>query len=228
MHRYDIIKQSYRLTLPLFFTYIPLGLLFGVLFAHSGFAWYFAPIMSLLVFGGSVQFVALSLMTKMASVYAIVLATIFLAFRNSFYGLGLLQRYKTHWLIKSFLIFMLVDPTYVILVTNPPEAGRDDIAFCFWVSLWIYAYWTLGTFLGALFSKWIPPFDALSFILPAFFMVLAVDYFIAKRKWHVVVMPIVCAVVAYLLLPKQYLLLAIVFSLISILTIKKMEGKAYG
>lgn len=227
MHRRDVITQSFRLTLPVLFAYFPLGLVFGVLFAHSGFSWYFAPIMSLLVFGGSVQFVALSLMTKAASVYAIVLARVFLAFRNSFYGLNLLERFKTHWLIKSLLIFMLVDATYVVLVSNPAQPGRDDVSFCFWASFLIYAYWVLGTFVGALFSQWIPPFHALSFILPAFFMVLSVDYFIAKRKWHIIVMPIICAVVAYLLLPQEYLLLAIIFSLASILVIRKVEGKRH-
>ena len=228
MDNRGIIKHSFILSLPVFFAYFPLGIVFGVLFTHSGFSWYFAPIMSAVVYGGSVQFVALSMMTNTASVWAIIAATVFIAFRNSFYGLNLLDRFKTNWLIKSLLIFMLVDATYALLVLNPPKDGENDLRFCFWVSLFLYVYWVAGTLVGSIFAQWIPPFKALSFILPAFFMVLAVDYFIAKRRWDIILMPIVCSVVAYLLFPKEYFLLAIIFSIGSIFVIAKVGRKADG
>ena len=69
----------------------------------------------MLVYGGSVQSVVLSMMTKQAAIYKIMLATIFIAFRNSFYGLNFLSRFKTNVFYKSILAFMLVGAAYVIL-----------------------------------------------------------------------------------------------------------------
>lgn len=219
-------KLAWKLTLPILFAYFPLGAVFGILAAHSGLQWWIGPIMSTVVYGGSVQFVALSMMDEHAAIYAILFATVFLAFRNSFYGLSFLQRFKTHWFIKGLLIFMLVDATYVILASNAPRKEHNDIKFCWWVSFLIFTYWVGGTWVGAVCSRWLPPYPLLSFILPAFFMVLVVDYFLAKRKWHTIIAPIVSSCVAYLILPKQYLLLAIIFSLLTLLCIHKIGGES--
>ena len=89
---------------------------------------------------------------------------------------------------------MLVDATYMILASNPPKAGMNDIKFCLWLAFFIYLYWVIGTIVGAICAGWIPSFPALSFILPAFFMVLVVDYFIAKRNWHTIVVPVICTI----------------------------------
>lgn|SRR3990167_357317 len=217
-HDTEIIR-AFRLSFPILFAYFPLGIVFGVLFAHSGFLWYLGPVMSAAVYSGSVQFIVLSMMTKHAPIYAIVLATVFIAFRNSFYGINFLNRFKTNAFFKSILMFMLVDATYVILVSHPPKEHTNDIQFCLWLSIFIYAYWVGGTILGALCSGWLPSFPAVYFILPSFFMVLVIDYFLAKRKWQIIFLPIIYAVAAYLIAPNQFLLLSIIFSLLSLLTI---------
>lgn len=212
------ISRAFKLSLPIFFAYFPLGIVFGILFAQSGFTWYLAPIMSALVYGGSVQFVALSMMTQHAAIYAIILATVFIAFRNSFYGLSFLNRFGNNPLIKSLLIFLLVDATYVILAANPPRGEEgNDLSFCLWLSLFIYIPWVIGTLIGAACAELLPPIPALSFILPAFFMALVVDYFMAKRTWQAIVVPIICVIVAYCIAPSQYLLLAILLSLLFII-----------
>lgn len=220
-------KRAFKLSLPILFAYGPLGIVYGVLFAHSDFSWWLAPVTSAVVFAGAVQFVALSMMADHAGVFTIVLATIFIAFRNSFYGLNLLERFKTNWLTKNLLIFMLVDATYVILMSNPAEDNQDDVKFCFLLSFYIYLYWVIGTLIGAIFSKWIPDFSAIAFILPAFFGVLVIEYFIAKRRLHTLIAPICAAIIAYLIYPKQFLLIAILLSLGVILGIHYMSEKKH-
>ena len=205
-----------RLTVPIFFAYFSIGVVYGVIFTHSGFAWYLAPLISAIVFAGSVQFVALSMMSEHATVFAVIIATVFIAFRNAFYGLSFLDRYKTGWLAKSVLVFTLVDATYAILTANPPKQGLNDIKFCLSVSLLNFVYWVAGTFLGAVMSCWIPEFDALKFVLPAFFMTVVVGFFLKSRQWHAIVAPILCMVIAYFIWPAQYFLLAILFSIITI------------
>ncbi len=213
------LSYAFKISFPTLIAYIPLGAVFAVLFAHSGFDWYLAPLMSLMAFAGSVQFVALSMMTEHAHISTIVLATIFIAFRNSFYGLALLNRFSHKGWRKWFLIFTLVDSTYVLLITHPPRPEFNDHKFCLLLSALIYSYWVGGAVIGAFFSNYLPPFSGLAFILPCFFMVLVIEYYIAKRKWHTLVVPIIASVIAYYAMPKQYLLVAIILSMLAILAI---------
>lgn len=214
------LAKAVKLSLPVIFAYFPLGMVFGVLFTNAGFAWYLAPLMSVFVYGGSVQFIALSMMEDHSGVFAILFATLFVAVRNSFYGLSLLERFKTRWLLKAFFIFGLVDATYAILMTHPAKKNQDDIKFCFYLTLVIYLSWTLGTFVGALFSNYLPHFSGLSFILPCFFLVLVVEYYLSTKSLQSIIAPIIFAAIAYYMMPNNYLFMAIVLSIFYIILVQ--------
>ncbi len=217
--------RAYKLTIPIFFAYFPLGIVFGIIFAHLGFARALGPVMSAVVYGGSVQFVALSMMVNHSGFLAIIFAALFISLRNSFYGLSLLERFQTHWALKFFLIYGLVDATYATLMANPPREDENDIKFCVFLTLFVYLSWVLGTLAGAILSYWLPPFAGASFILPAFFMVLVVEYFLVSRSILAIVAPVIAAIVAYLIMPKSYLLIAIVLSVLFILLIHNKVRK---
>ena len=218
-------RWAFKLSIPTLFAYFPLGVVFGLLFVNTGFDWYLAPIMSILNYSGAVQFVALSMMANHASVSAIIVATVFIALRNSFYGISFLERYNVTGFKKVFLMFTLVDANYAVLLANPPEPELNDLKCCYWLSGLFYFYWVAGTFIGALCAKWVPPFPALQFILPCFFMVLLIEYYLAKRKLHILILPAILSLIAYLIMPSQYLLVAIVLSIVTILIINRIERK---
>ena len=220
------LKQAFKLSLPTLFAYFPLGIVFSVLWLKAGFSGYWAPIMSIMAFAGAVQFVALSMMQEHASVVAIVLAASFIASRNLFYGLSLIERFKTKpKLLKAFLIFGLVDATYGMLTVNQEKEGRDDTAFCFYVTLFPYVYWVSGTCLGlALFSS-MPEIKGLDFMLTSFFMILVVDYYLVSRDKLSVIMPIVFACFSFLIFPKQYLLVSIICSVLFIYIGEERKAK---
>lgn len=203
----SVLNRSLVLSMPALAVYFPLGLVFGVVFTQQGFDWFYAPIMSVLVYAGAVQFVTLSMMSEHASILAILMTTVFVALRNSFYGLSLLERFKSHWLTKSFLIFGLVDATYAILLSyKHPE---NDLKFCMLVSFFVYCYWVLGTFVGALFADQLPRIAGLDFILTCFFMALVIDYFMIHKRLKPIIIPVLTSAIAYFLLPQYYLLIAI-------------------
>ncbi len=211
------LKQAFKISIPTLFAYFPLGIVFSVLWLKAGFAGFWAPIMSLLAFAGAAQFIALSMMQEHASVVAIVLAASFIASRNLFYGLSFIERFKTKpKLMRVFLIFGLVDATYGMLTANPEEPGRNDTVFCFYVTLFPYLYWVVGTGLGlALFSS-MPEIKGLDFMLTSFFTILVVDYYLISRDKLSLVMPVVFAFLSFILFPKQYLLLSIIASVLFI------------
>ena len=208
------LVHAFKLSIPTLFAYFPLGIVFSVLWLEAGFPGYWAPIMSMLVYAGSVQFVALSLMQEHASVLAIVIATSFISFRNVFYGLSFIERFKTKpRLIKWCLMFGLVDATYGMLLSSPENSDHDDTAFCCFVSLFPFIYWVTGTLFGLILFDSIPSIRGLDFMLTSFFMILVIDYYLVSRDHLSLYMPIFFGLIAFMILPKQYLLLSIIFSL---------------
>lgn len=206
-------KKAFKLSIPTFFAYFPLGLIFSVLWLKAGFPAYIAPIMSAFVFAGAAQYAALSMMQEKASIVAIALAVSFIAARNIFYGLSFIERFKSKpkWL-RPFLMFALVDATYAILMTTPEDDAYDDTALCAYVSLFPWLYWFGGTVLGLLIYSSIPEFKGIDFMLTSFYMILVTDYYLVSRDKLSLIMPIVFAAIWYALLPHEYLLLSIVSS----------------
>jgi 4-azaleucine resistance transporter AzlC len=217
----DEFPYAFKQSLPVIAAYFPLGVVFGLLFVDSGYSWYLAPLMSAFVYAGAVQFLALTMMENNASLLAILLAAFFVAFRNTFYGISFLERFKSVTGIKKgILIFGLVDGAYAILGANP----KASLKFCLFVNLILYFSWVFGTFLGAFFSDWLPNMKGLDFILPAFFMVLVVDFFLKRRTWSPILFPIFISFLTYLFVPDYYLLAAIIASLIFIVSAHKKTG----
>lgn len=206
--RNNELKLALSLTTPTMIAYFFLAFVFGVLFTHANFDWYLAPLMSALVYAGAVQFVALSMMTAHSALAAILLASLFVALRNSFYGLSLIDRFKSvSFPARFFLIFGLVDATYAIFSLKPEQA--NDRSFCLYVTFFPYLSWVSGTFLGAFFADSIPEVKGMSFILTAFFMLLVIEYYLLNRKIDALIIPVLAAFSAYWLMPQYYLLLAI-------------------
>lgn len=216
------LKSALQATLPIFFAYFPLSLLFGVLFVHEGFNWYFAPLMSLFLFAGAVQFLVLTMLANHAMMISILIASFFVAFRNSFYGLGFIQRFQhlSPWL-RAFFAFGMVDATYAILISRP----KASVLFSIYTTILIYLYWQLGTVIGAVFADHIPDMAGANFILAAFFMILVIDFYMIHKSILPIVMPILFSIVAYLIMPSFYLVIAICFSLLFICAKHLIETK---
>ncbi len=219
-------KRALEASTPTFFAYFPLGLLFGVLFTQTEFHWLGAPLMSALVYAGAVQFVVLSMMTNDASLWAILLASLFVAFRNSFYGLSVSERFKPtpRWM-KPLLIFGLVDAAYAVFVNRPIYDDIDDSWFCFYTTLLMYGSWVGGSFVGALFAKAIPDVSGMGFILTAFFFLIVLEYFKKNQSIDALIIPVIASTIAWLIVPQYFLLIAISLCAVYLhIKVKVMHG----
>ena len=92
-----------------------LGFAFGLLLVSFDYAWYLAPIMSLFIYAGALQFVAINFFNLKAGLIDIAIASWFVNLRQSFYGLSLIKRFKKTGNLKAYLIFGLTDETYALL-----------------------------------------------------------------------------------------------------------------
>ena len=80
-----------KTSLPVLFGYIPLGASFGVLFSTQlDYAWWIAPLMGLIIYAGSGQLLAVTLLVAFAGLTQVFIAMLLLNARHVFYVLSLL------------------------------------------------------------------------------------------------------------------------------------------
>src|SRR5690554_7305588 len=103
------------------FGYLPLGAAFGILAVEMGLPVWAALLMSLLIYAGAGQFLAVALLAAGAGLVEMAVATLMLNSRHLFYGLSLLKRFQGAGWRKPYLIFSLTDETYSLLTTLPPD-----------------------------------------------------------------------------------------------------------
>ncbi len=82
-----------------------------------------ALFMSLVIYAGSGQFLAVTLIASQTSLPQVALLTFLLNFRHFFYGLSMISRYKDAGARRGYLIFAMTDETYALLAGGVPPPG---------------------------------------------------------------------------------------------------------
>lgn len=164
-------KKAFFDTLPVLAGFIVLGIAYGMLFVEKGYQWYYAVLSSLLIYAGSAQFVAVSLLATNINLINLFLIIFVINIRYIFYGISMLNHYNKANKVKSFLIFGLTDETFALLVDS-----KQDDKYMFFVTLLNYIYWALGTFIGSIIgSDVVFNTKGLDFILTALFVTIFIN-----------------------------------------------------
>ncbi len=171
-----IIKKVFPQTIPVMAGYISLGIAFGLLLQSIGYGPVWAFLMSLFIYAGSAQFLAVELLAAGATLTHIALLTFLLNFRHLFYGLSMIEKYRSTGIGKIYLIFGLTDETYALLTGYKTPEGLSDKSNFFAVTLMNHLYWILGSVIGSVAGS-IIPFDltGIDFAMTALFAVLVVE-----------------------------------------------------
>ena len=100
----EAFKKAFPYTIPVIIGYVFLGITFGIMVSQEGYRAIMAPIISLTVYAGSMQFVLLPLLKTDITILAIIILTLSVNVRMMFYGLSLLKEFKNS---RSKLLFIL-------------------------------------------------------------------------------------------------------------------------
>lgn len=142
----------------------------------KGYGPQWSVLMSAVAFCGSMQFVAITLLTTVFHPLEAFLLSLLVNARHLFYGLSMLEKYKGVGRIKAFLIYALCDETFSIVSSTMPPEGVEPKRFYLAISVLDYLYWVLGTLLGGLLGGLIPfNTKGLDFSLTALFVVLFIE-----------------------------------------------------
>ena len=185
MAKHKIIRAAraaFPFTLPMMAGFLFLSMAYSILMLSVGFGPWYPVLMSVVIFAGAMQFVAVNLFTQpFAPVNALAL-TLLVNARHMFYGLSLLDTYRDVGKKKWFLIYALCDETFSIACSVEVPDGVDRGWFYFFVSFFNNSYWIIGTAIGA-FSGGLLPFDltGIDFAMTALFLVIFVNRWEAEE-----------------------------------------------
>ena len=148
-----------RDSVPLLLAAAPFGLIYGALAVASGLSAAAAMAMSLIVFAGSAQFVAVGLLAVGTPVLIIITTTFIVNLRHMLYSATLLPYLKhlpQRWRIP--LAFWLTDETFAITVHRFQK--EDSSPYKHWYqlgsSIAMYVNWQIWCLLGLLLGDRIP------------------------------------------------------------------------
>lgn len=172
------LLAAFPYTTPILAGFAFLGFAYGVYMNVMGFPFYYPFLLALVIFGGSLEFVAVSLLLAPFAPLATFLLALLIQARHLFYGLSLLDTYRGLGWKRFFLIYGLCDETFSIVFTAKRRLPKDVDRgwFMLWITWLNEGYWVLSVLLGGLVGGMLP-FDTtgLGFVMTAMFVVIFLE-----------------------------------------------------
>lgn len=162
-----------------------LGITYGIYMNTSGFSFVYPMIMSLVIFGGSLEFVAVQMLLSVFAPLQTFLMSVMIQARHLFYGIAMLDKFKGTGWKKPYLIFGMCDESFSINCSaNIPE-GVDKGWFMLWVTALNQLYWFTGATLGGLLGSLITfNTEGLDFVMTAMFVVIFLDQWLKEHRHY--------------------------------------------
>ena len=181
------MKKAFRCafpyTIPIFAGFWFLGIAYGIYMNVSGFSFVYPLIMSAVIFGGSLEFVTVSMLLSPFAPLQVFLMALMIQARHLFYGITMLDKFKGLGWKKFYLIFGMCDETFSINCAAEIPEGIDRGWFYFWVTLLDRLYWISGATIGGLLGNLIH-FDTkgLDFVMTAMFVVIFMEQWLKEKR----------------------------------------------
>ena len=219
-----MITSALKITLPIFFGFLPLGIAFGLLFQELGYAWYFSTLMGVFIYAGAAQFMAIGLISAGVGLLEIAISTFFLNSRHLFYGISFLQSFGRWNVRKLYLIFGLTDETFALMTTIKVPKNFNSENYYLMITLFSLMYWVIGCSMGALMGDALEfNTEGMVFAATALFVVLLIEQWIKVRKPLPFLIALLSAFGAFKIFPQHMLLVAIILSIASMLILKVIK-----
>ena len=221
-----LLRRAFVATLPVMAGYVVLGTGFGILFQSKGYGLLWAAAMSLFVYAGSMQYLAVDLLTGGVSLIAAAVTTLMVNARHLFYGISMICRYQNMGPYKPYLIFGLTDETYSLNCVDLPGDITNAPLYYFLVTILDQIYWVLGTVLGSLLGQIIPfSTEGIDFSLTALFITVFVEQWKSTRDHVPAIIGLASSVVCLLIFGTGNFLIPTMILIILCLTIyRRTEG----
>ena len=178
------LSTAFSATLPVMAGYLILGFGFGIIMKANGFSTALAAAMSIFIYAGSMQYVAIGLMTGGATLVTTALTTLTVNIRHLFYGISMLEKYQNAGKAKPYLIFALTDETYSLVCGELPNIPPEKRAnYRLLVTILNHLYWIIGSVAGAVAGSLLQfNSQGIDFALTALFLTVFTDQWLTSKR----------------------------------------------
>ena len=218
----NLIKTAFIKSLPVMAGYVVLAIGFGILMKEAGYGLFWSFLMSFTIYAGSMQFVAVSLLSSGASLISAGLTTLMVNARHLFYGVSMIEKYKDSGKKKPYLIFALTDETYSLLCGDDYPEGEDKHWYSFFVSLFNQSYWVLGSVIGSILGSLITFNTAgIDFSMTALFVTVFVEQWLTTKNHLPAIAGLLCSLGCLLIFGPDGFLIPTMISITIVLSLCK-------
>jgi 4-azaleucine resistance transporter AzlC len=214
--------QGIAQALPIVLGYIPVGFAYGVLAQKAGLSAFNTILMSIIVYAGSAQLIAVGLVSSGLTPLSIIITTFIVNLRHMLMSAALSPHLQS-WRKRELAVFAheVTDESFAIHATRMDE-GPQPKAETFVINVTAQVSWVLGTALGVFGGQLIADIEpfALDYALPAMFIALLVMqlknkvqvavailagglslgfYLIGFQQWYVIVATVLAATMGVVL-----------------------------
>lgn len=181
--RRKALKAAFPCTIPIMTGFIFLGTAYGIYMNASGFSFVYPLFMSMLIYGGSLEFVAVEMLLSPFAPLQVFIMALLIQARHLFYGLSMLDKFRGTGWKKFYLIYGMCDETFSVNYTADIPEDVDRSWFMFFVTLLNQFYWvasaTTGGIIGSLLKI---NTDGISFVMTAMFVVIFMDQWLKEDQ----------------------------------------------
>lgn len=220
------IRSAFLDTVPVMTGYVFLGFGFGILLHRNGYGVLWSAAMSLFIYAGSMQYMAVSLLSGGAGLLTAALTTLVVNARHLFYGISMVDAYKGAGKKKPYLIFALTDETYSLVSQKEPPEGLTRHGYCLAVSLFDQIYWVAGSVLGSVVGSLIPiNYEGIEFVLTALFVTIFTEQWLSTKNHAPALTGLAATALCLAIFGKDVFLIPSMIVIALVLTLMRKTGK---
>lgn len=214
------IKAAFPATIPVLAGFLFLGMAFGILMQSKGYGFWWAGLMSAVVYAGSMQFVAVGLIAESVSLLKIFLLTLMVNARHIFYGFSLLEKLKNVKKGKPYLIFALGDETFTLIYSQNAPKEVSPTMFYLAIAFLNHIYWVLGSIVGGIIgAQFTFDVSGIDFAMTALFVSIFVEQIRQKENRLPGVIGVVGSTICLLIFGRNNFILPSMVLLVFVLSV---------
>ena len=216
------LRYAVKHSFPIFISFIPVGLAYGVLMESAGYNFLWTGACSLFVMAGSLQYLMVSFFAGGVSLATVAIMALLLNSRHIFYGLSFIEKFRSFGFWKYFLIYSLTDENYSLHCSHDFPDDIDEKWAYVLTAVMPVLYWIFLSVAGALIGTLIP-FDTtgIDFALTALFIVIAVGQWRAAGSHFPALLGGAATLLSLLVVGAEDMLLPALGIIVAVLTLMR-------
>jgi 4-azaleucine resistance transporter AzlC len=219
---FTAFREAFPQTLPICAGFLFLGISYGIFMNSLGFSAIYPILMSLVIFAGSMEFLAANLLLIAFNPINAFFLTLMVNARHLFYGISMLDKYKDVGKKRWYMIFGLCDESFAVNSTINVPNNIDKGWVMFFVTLLNHFYWVLGATLGGIFGSLIQfNTEGLDFAMTALFVVIFIEQWLKEEKHFSSLIGIGMSIVCLIIFGENNFIIPAMIAILGLLTLTR-------